>query len=343
MTTDIISTTETKKLFMAVARQIQQGTLRAQQAFKTEVLRTAWNIGRAIVETVDLDEGISSRNARIVVDLARQFGRPQTFFYSTIKLYRFYPVFPKTGLSWSHYQDLLRIDDSVTRRQLEQKAVKESISNKDFRIIAREARGTLTLAQPLAQNGILHMVRGQLYHYRVKQATPEQLEKKRLLLDVGFGIDRDVRLPDTESLRAGRMVRAVKEGEDYTAKISPYETDRLYTYKAKVTRVIDGDTLEAIVNMGFRTYITHVMRLRGIDAPEITCALGRKAKNFVQQIVDTNPTVVIKTYKQEKYGRYLADVFTGSKDMDAAIVAQRGEYLNQRLLDEGLAVLMEYK
>jgi endonuclease YncB( thermonuclease family) len=48
--------------------------------------------------------------------------------------------------------------------------------------------------------------------------------------------------------------------------------------------------------------------------------------------------LVIKTYKQEKYGRFLADVFYQKGATDRERILREGIFLNQELLDEGLAV-----
>ncbi len=103
-------------------------------------------------------------------------------------------------------------------------------------------------------------------------------------------------------------------------------------------RVIDGDTIIARIDLGFRTHKTETFRLRGIDAPEVTCALGQKAKAWVTARLKPCAYLVIKSYKQEKFGRYLADVFYKKEaGEDRERILKEGAFLNQQLLDEGLA------
>ena len=45
--------------------------------------------------------------------------------------------------------------------------------------------------------------------------------------------------------------------------------DKLYHYNAEVTRVVDGDTVDALVDLGFNTYSKQRIRLYGINTPEI--------------------------------------------------------------------------
>ena len=49
------------------------------------------------------------------------------------------------------------------------------------------------------------------------------------------------------------------------------------------------------------------------------------------------PFAIVKTYNRDKYRRYLADIFYLPDNKDVYAVAQKGMYLNQELIDEGLA------
>jgi len=118
--------------------------------------------------------------------------------------------------------------------------------------------------------------------------------------------------------------------------------EELFTFKAYCERVIDGDTLIALIDCGFGNYITQRLRLRNIDTPELSAPEGLKAKRFVQRRLNTNPFMIIKSYKTyttDKYDRYLVDVFFLSNEPNPHTVSQQGRFLNQELLDAGLAVL----
>jgi len=88
----------------------------------------------------------------------------------------------------------------------------------------------------------------------------------------------------------------------------------MYEYKAKVIRVIDGDTFEAEIDCGFSITVTQTLRLRGIDTPEtwrprneLEREHGQQAKELVESLI-SDREVVILTHKTGKYGRYIADV-----------------------------------
>lgn len=85
--------------------------------------------------------------------------------------------------------------------------------------------------------------------------------------------------------------------------------DSLYTYQAKILRVIDADTLELDLDLGFDVHVNERIRLSRIDAPEKGTEHGDKATEFVTKL--TGRLVQVKTEKDrtDKYGRYLAEVY----------------------------------
>jgi micrococcal nuclease len=96
----------------------------------------------------------------------------------------------------------------------------------------------------------------------------------------------------------------------------------MYRYQAKVTRVIDGDTLDVDIDLGFHVHVKEKIRLLDVNTPEIFGAKsadptererGHQAKQLVEQWVAQNPTVILTSFdskklSQEKYGRWLAVV-----------------------------------
>lgn len=103
-----------------------------------------------------------------------------------------------------------------------------------------------------------------------------------------------------------------------------------YVYNARIVNVVDGDTIDMLVDLGFHTYIKDRFRLSGINTAEMnsTDAVERKlaqdAKQWMMSFL--NKDVVIKSMKKDKYGRYLAYIY---KDSDIS--------LNDQMLSLGLA------
>jgi micrococcal nuclease len=83
----------------------------------------------------------------------------------------------------------------------------------------------------------------------------------------------------------------------------------MFEYQAKILRVIDGDTVEAEVDLGFNIKMNMKLRLAGINAPEMTTPEGKESKvALVTMIEGKTVTVLSQKDKQEKYGRYLATI-----------------------------------
>jgi len=90
-------------------------------------------------------------------------------------------------------------------------------------------------------------------------------------------------------------------------------------YPAKVVRVLDGDTFEFVVELGWEVSVRSKGRLLGIDTPEVTGvnkSLGFAARDFtVAYLKACGEFVEIKNKGKEKYGRWLVDArCIGSKE-----------------------------
>ena len=103
-----------------------------------------------------------------------------------------------------------------------------------------------------------------------------------------------------------------------------------YSYtNVEVTRVVDGDTIEVVVDLGFRVMMKMPLRIYGINTPELKQPNHDEAVAALQKILKMKPTkahpspttkVSVNTIKpREKYGRYLAEVFLA----DGTSVAER--------------------
>lgn len=95
----------------------------------------------------------------------------------------------------------------------------------------------------------------------------------------------------------------------------------MFTYKAKVMRVIDGDTLEVALDLGFNISFTEKLRLFNINAPELKTEEGVKARDFLLYLLgDGNITVNTIKDRKGKYGRYLAILFKDNVNINLEMV-----------------------
>jgi micrococcal nuclease len=111
----------------------------------------------------------------------------------------------------------------------------------------------------------------------------------------------------------------------------------MYEYRIKkVLKVVDGDTIDVDIDLGFNISYTQRVRLAGIDTPESRTkdarekALGLEVKDKLKKAIDAAKDVVVKTElpdSSEKYGRILGWVYLDGDTRS----------LNEQLIDEGYA------
>ena len=116
----------------------------------------------------------------------------------------------------------------------------------------------------------------------------------------------------------------------------------MYTYHATVDRVVDGDTIDLIIDLGFKITTNQRIRLRGINTPETynvkkdseEYQKGMKAKEYVLKRMEENQyRVIIETEKDiGKYGRYIGIIRMADSEVS----------LNDELVNKGLAVVAKY-
>lgn len=95
----------------------------------------------------------------------------------------------------------------------------------------------------------------------------------------------------------------------------------MYEYKVKVIDVIDGDTIDVVIDLGFDIFTNKRIRLAGIDCPESRTTdlhekkLGTEAKEYLKHLLGNASNVIVKTLATdtyEKYGRVLGQVYIES-------------------------------
>ena len=97
-----------------------------------------------------------------------------------------------------------------------------------------------------------------------------------------------------------------------------------YIYRAKLVRVVDGDTVDALIDVGFDIWVKKRIRYRGVDTWESRTrnleekkkGLAAKARNkeLLESVSSKSGYFRIKSYGTGKYGRVLADLFIQDKE-----------------------------
>jgi len=111
----------------------------------------------------------------------------------------------------------------------------------------------------------------------------------------------------------------------------------VYEYNVSIERVVDADTLDVDVDLGFHTHVHVALRLARIDAYEMTTAKGLVATAFASDLLSKCAAIRIQSTRQEKYGRWLAEVNLRMKSTDVTWLN-----LNDELVRKQHAVYKDY-
>ena len=117
-----------------------------------------------------------------------------------------------------------------------------------------------------------------------------------------------------------------------------------YIYKAKLDRVVDGDTVDALIDVGFDFWFKNRFRFIGVDTWESRTrnleekAMGLKAKartkELLEEVSSKSGYFRIKSYGLGKYGRVLGEIFIMDKD-------GKQWNVNETLISEGHAYIYD--
>ena len=114
-----------------------------------------------------------------------------------------------------------------------------------------------------------------------------------------------------------------------------------YIYRIKeIYKVIDGDTIDASIDLGFGIYLTKRIRLAGIDTPESRTTnakekiMGLESKDWLKHRVENAQCILIKTElpdSTEKYGRIIGHLYINGEETS----------LSTQMIDAGYALLYD--
>lgn len=102
----------------------------------------------------------------------------------------------------------------------------------------------------------------------------------------------------------------------------------MYEYKAQLHNVVDGDTVDLKVDLGFKTFIIERFRLLGFDAPEMKTPQGQPAKNHLQSLLEKHTlSLVIKSEKRDGFRRWLGTLYVNDGTVLHNVNAVMAEYV----------------
>ena len=115
----------------------------------------------------------------------------------------------------------------------------------------------------------------------------------------------------------------------------------MYNYKISPLKVVDGDTIDAEIDLGFDIKVKKRIRFLGMNAPESRTkdlkekARGLAAKDRVKALLEGCKNIQLKSHGIGKFGRCLGEIFLDTVDGQEKLTV---ESLNELLIREGHAV-----
>jgi endonuclease YncB( thermonuclease family) len=320
------------ELLRAVLAVLLHGRAEVEQAW----VRTYHEIGRLINVYVLANRERAGYGGGVFDRLAERTGMSVRTLRECSQFQRCFPIWRKSAkLGWSHYVLICQVGDPALRQKLLREAQHADWKVDELRARVRGINAAIDIeatpveekrAAPAPARARLVPQRGRPGVHRLATVAG------RRVVDLGFACYLDLTAEQAAAYPDGALVQWDDSGR-LTAAVDATRAD-LFTYRAEVLRVVDGDTLWVRIYLRPGHWVKQKLRLRGLDAPELGTTEGKAAKRFTDGLVSQAAAVVINTTRADKYDRYLADVFL-----------QRGSapelFLNQALLDNGHAVRKE--
>ena len=370
-------TREYEDLREQVGEILLAGRERVRQAVEREKVRVSWEVGRLLDQHLvgrgstpgpGHGGGRGAYGEGVIRRLAADLEMDARRLYEMMALYRASPKIRPTGqLSYTHYVNLLRVPGWQARAFYQKAALDGGWSVRQLAeairggVYEREAgaagevgeRGELGTGSEGGDGGAeearrapLLPLTGRLFTYRVLEAGARYVK-----LDLGFrvrlvlagdgsaleagGAAESVEVVEAPSQEAGAFVAA--DGRRFDLRPDAVPRRKLYTYGARVQKVVDGDTLWVEIDCGFGVSIEEKLRLRGVDTPELRTPEGERAREFVVQSLLGCERIVLATSTVDLYDRYVADVLFLRGEKDCRRVLAEGRYLNGELVAAGMA------
>ena len=104
---------------------------------------------------------------------------------------------------------------------------------------------------------------------------------------------------------------------------------KLFIYKAKLIKIIDGDTVDALIDLGFNVWVEKRIRLAGINTPEVrTKDKIEKEKGFLakerlsEMISESNNEFHVISHGVGKYGRCIGEIFINNQSVNEQLLLE---------------------
>ncbi len=320
-----------ERAYIRLRREIESVLVNGRAKVEAAWVGTYHETGRLIHVHVLMAKARADYGAKLLERLSADTDVSVRTLRECVQFYRMFPIRrPVAELGWNNCRLLCQVGDEEARARLladlkrggmPTVQLKERV--RALNAGAREEHDEAELATAPAPLRLLRPRRGTPDLYRVVARDDT------LAADVGFKLYHPFAPADARGLKAGSFVQW-SDGR-FTPAPAATAAD-LFTYRATVRRVVDGDTL--IVSVALPHYMMdEKLRLRGLDCPELDTPEGKAAKRYVDTLLLDAAEVSVTTSKVDKYDRYLADVHVTTRTGESL-------FLNNELLRSSHAIPM---
>lgn len=338
-----VITADYRKLIADIRKEMEHGLKRVEELLERQKVLSYWAIGRRINTYLKTHQMPPGTIGSLYDELSRDLEMHGRTLWQCEQFFRYFPKFkPDKDLKWTHYRYLLNIPDAIQRQAWIARIKKEKINTTQLRLMLMPAGAT----DDLPAFDLKNPTRGKLYTYRLLRAGEVENFDVPWFVDIGFAgcveapafSEARRRRPASKAVLDNKYLYTSQKIDGiYGLKVSDAKVSDLFTFRGKVRRWADADTPIVLIDQGFGKWIIQRLRLNGIDAPEIDTLAGQRAKKWIENELKDAENLVIKTYKTDKWDRYLVDVFYLPKEKDLNRIASEGLWLNGRMVEAGVA------
>ena len=322
-----------QKLLKSIRREMEKGLKKIEELLEQQKVLSSWAVGRHINVYLNTHALPRGGIGRFYQELSRDLEINDRTLQQCEQFFRYFPVLkPHKNLKWSHYRFLLAVADAAERQQWLERIKKEKIPADQLRLMLMPPAA----ADELPVFDLKNPVRGKLYTYRLLRADDIENFEVPWFVDLGFAACEESP-PAKAALDNKYLYTSEKVDGVYRLKVTDAKVSDLFTFRGKLRRLIDADTPLMMIDQGFGRWTHQRLRLNGIDAPEIGTLAGQRAKKWVEDELKGIENLVVKTYKTDKWDRYLVDMFYLPKEKDLHRIAAEGLWLNGRMVKAGVA------
>ena len=333
------------KSYITLLKNLKSILIEGLRVIEEQRVKTYWNTGKLVLDYLLENK---QHGDGLFLRLSEDLGIDQRTLYHSVEFYETFPNLSTcSNLTWSQCRLLITVDEKQKRDFFKTQAIKQHWTVEKLRDVIRLYKlqlKDLRKEQPKQEKAPkLSLTRGRLFTYKLIEPEPllYRVGGTGLLIDCGFYFWRQIPIKGIQSPEEGQIIESIQTEQGYKFKSSAATKKQLYTYKTFVERVIDADTIWVNIDLGFASWTRQKLRFRGIDAPEISTKKGEKAKEFVEATLSKVKFIIIRSTSLDKYGRPLSDIFYLEGEDDPQKVLEKGTFLNQQLLDLGLAKIMK--